>query len=114
MALQKTIRSRAGFDMSYWKITDWRITMNTGNVDITLTPYISSETRIEGLDPVNEEARKIRAFNKIDKVDPTKSIYDYSNYFSPLALEVSDLDIYKMMYKYIKEKVVEFEGAIDI
>lgn len=103
MALNKTIKSRAGFDMSYWKITDWHVTIGQNTMSIDLTPYVSQETRIENLEPVYDERRKIRVFGE-----------DYTNYFSPAALETSPDDIYKIMYRYIKEKVAEFEGATDI
>lgn len=103
MALNKTISSRAGFEMSYWKITNWSIIMSQNLMNIDLTPYISIETRKNNLEPVYDERRKIRVIGN-----------DYINNFSPLALENSDLDIYKIMYNYIKANVVEFNGAIDI
>lgn len=113
MALQKTIQSRAGFDMEYWKIASWYINMSQNIMDITLVPYISMETRGKGLMPIVEEARKIRIYDRIDKFNPKKSQYDYTDNFSPEALEDSSLDIYKLMYKYIKDNVEEFEGATD-
>ena len=103
MALNKTIISRAGFEMSYWKITNWNITMSQNLMNIDLTPYISIETRQNNLEPVYDERRKIRIIGD-----------DYTNNFSPFALENSDLDIYKIMYNYIKTNVPEFNGAIDI
>lgn len=103
MALNKTIISRAGFEMSYWKITNWNITMSQNLMNIDLTPYISIETRQNNLEPVYDERRKIRIIGD-----------DYTNNFSPFALENSDLDIYKIMYNYIKTNVIEFDGAIDI
>ena len=103
MALHKTIISRAGFEISYWKITNWNIIMSSSIMGIDLTPYVSSETRHNGLDPVIEETRKIKIIKN-----------NYINYFSPTALELSPDDIYKIMYTYIKEKVPEFKEAIDI
>lgn len=103
MALNKLIMSRSGFEMSYWKIVDWSIILSQGLVNIDLTPYISEQTRQQNLSPVFEERRKIRISGD-----------DYINYFSPAALEASPDDIYKIMYKYIKEKVPEFQGATDI
>ena len=113
MALKKKIKARAGFEMEYWKISDWHIKMAYRVMDITLTPYISSVTRESGMDPVNEEVRKIRVYDDVDKVNPEKSVLNYTNYFSPEALERSKLDIYKIMYQYIKDHVPEFEGAED-
>ena len=114
MALNKTIVSRSGFEMSYWKITDWHIIISQNLLNIDITPYISQETRQNNLEPVHDERKKIRVIDKIDFINPTNSTYDYTSYFSPSALEQSNLDIYKIMYNYIKEKVPEFQGAIDV
>ena len=114
MALKKSIKSRAGFDMEYWRIGSWNINMSQGIMDITLIPYISSDTREGGLSPINEESRKIRIYDRIDKLNPEKSILSYTDNFSPAALENADKSIYQLMYDYIKENVEEFEGAEDI
>lgn len=114
MAIRKTITSRAGFEMDYWKINSWNINMGKNIMDITLIPYISSDTREGGLEPINEEIRKIRIYDRIDKLNPEKTILNYTNNFSPAALENLDKSIYQLMYDYIKENVKEFEGAEDI
>ncbi len=105
--------SRAGFNMEYWRITDWHIRMTQNLMDITLTPYVSSQTREDGLEPINEEIRKIRVYDDIDKNVPENSTYVYTENFSPQALENAQIDIYKLMYEYIKNNVSEFEGAKD-
>ncbi|MFY9263784.1 MAG: hypothetical protein WAO49_09170, partial [Arcanobacterium sp.] len=72
------------------------------------------DTREGGLSPINEESRKIRIYDRIDKLNPEKSILSYTDNFSPAALENADKSIYQLMYDYIKENVEEFEGAEDI
>ena len=114
MAIKKKIISRAGFEMGYWKITDWRPVMAHNLFEITLTPYVSSQTRADGLEPVHEEIRKIRVYDDINKIHPDKSTFDYTNSFSPQALENSNMSIYELMYKYIKENVPEFQDYEDI
>lgn len=114
MALKKTITSRSGFELSYWKIVSWRIDLPRKMVDITLIPFVSSETREEGLEPVNEERRQIKVYDRINNTHPEKSTYNYSENFSPEALEKAGVDIYKLMYEYIKNHVTEFSDAQDI
>lgn len=114
MALKKKIKSRAGFDMKYWKIGSWNINMSQRIMDIKLIPYISNETRENGLEPINEEIRKIRIFDRVDKLNPENSMTNYTDYFSPQALDEADESIYRLMYKYIKGNVAEFIGSEDI
>ena len=114
MALNKIILSRSGFEMSYWKITDWNIKMSQKTMEITLTPFLSSETRIDGLEPIYDEIRRIRISDVESRRDPSLSTFDYTNNFGPVALESSNLDIYKLMYLYIRKNVPEFEGATNI
>ena len=114
MALKKQILARAGFLLEYWRIGDWRISMQHKIMDICLIPYLTTKTRSDGLDPVNEEVRKIRVFDAVNKVVPEKSVCDFSEHFSPTALEMAGIDIYKIMYLYIKDHVPEFNNAEDI
>lgn len=112
MALQKTIMSRAGFEMSYWKITNWRPKIGQKAFDITLTPYISNQTRQDGLEAITTEQEIIKISDA-----PNLGITNYTDYFSPEALERSALegkDVYKIMYNYIKLKVSKFKDATDI
>lgn len=116
MALIKEIKTRSGIIVAYWKITDWKINQSAKSVDIILTPYISSQTRIDGYDPVRDEVRKIRAVDYFVKEGSPLNRTDYTDYFSPDALEKSALKgktIYHAMYDYIKEKDAEFINAID-
>lgn len=116
MAIIKEIQTSSGMMVSYWKITDWKINQTAKSVDIILTPYISSQTRINGYDPVRDEVRKIRATDYYVKEGSLANRTDYTDYFSPSALEKSALDgrtVYHIMYDYIKEKQPEFAGAID-
>ena len=102
--------------VSYWKITDWKINQSAKSVDIILTPYISSQTRTGGYDPVRDEVRKIRATDYFVKDGSPVNRSDYTDYFSPNALENSAKDgksIYHIMYNYIKECHQEFADAID-
>ena len=114
MALKKQIQSRAGFLLEYWRIGDWRIFMQHNIMDICLIPYLSSKTRENGLEPINEEIRKVRVFDAVNKIDPEKSKFGFSEHFSPAALESAGKDIYKLMYQYIKDHVPEFAGAEDV
>lgn len=103
MAIKKDITSRSGITLSYWKISDWRVILSQNSLQITLVPYVSSETRTDGLEPINEEIRKIRVIGE-----------DYNNIFSPEALDKTDISIYKLMYNYIKENIDEFKDSEDI
>ena len=116
MALIKEIKTRSGIIVAYWKITDWKINQSAKSMDITLTPYVSSKTRADGYDPVRDEVRKIRATDYITKNDIGMSRTDYTDYFSPEALEKNAKDgktVYHVMYDYIKEKQPEFISAVD-
>lgn len=117
MAIIKELTTKSGITVSYWKITDWKINQSAKSVDIVLTPYISSQTRNEGYDPVRDEVRKIRATDYFVKDGSSINRSDYTDYFSPSALEKSAKDgktIYHIMYDYIKEKYPEFTDAVDI
>lgn len=114
MALIKDIITRSGVVVSYWKISDWRINQSVKSMDITLTPYISNEARKEGYEPLRDEIRKIRA---VDFSSKNFIQNDYSNWFSPEALEKAASQgktIYNVMYDYIKYKDPEFKDAGDM
>lgn len=113
MALIKTIQTRSGITVSYWKITDWKINQSTKSADIVLTPYVSNEARKEGFEPLRDELRKIRA---VDYAGKHTIINDYTNWFSPEALEEAaskGKTIYNVMYDYVKFKDPEFQTAGD-
>lgn len=117
MALKKEIKTRSGFCVSYWKITDWKINQTAKSMDITLTPYISSQTRQEGYDPVRDEVIKVRATDYYVKEGSSSNRTNYTDYFSPTALELAAKEgksIYKVMYDYIKEHNEIFNEAEDI
>ena len=117
MALKKEIKTRSGFSVSYWKITDWKINQTAKSMDITLTPYISNKTRQEGYDPVRDEVIKVRATDYYIKEGSPSNRTNYTEYFSPTALENAAKEgksIYQVMYEYIKTHNVKFEGAEDI
>ena len=116
MGLIKTIQTRAGFQVSYWKITDWKINQSGRTADIILTPYISSQTRVEGYDPVRDEVRKVRASDYYLNEGSSLNRTDYTDYFSPEALERAMQEgktIYNVMYEYVKTHAPEFNLAID-
>jgi len=83
-------------------------------MDITLTPYVSNEARREGFEPLRDEVRKIRA---VDYEGKHKAINDYTNWFSPEALEKAASEgktIYNVMYDYIKYTDPEFKESGDM
>ena len=111
MALLNEIKTKSGFTVSYWKITDWKINQTAKSMDITLTPYIDCKCRTEGYEPVRDEVRKIRA------TDYSTIRSDYTDYFSPTALDKQAQEgkrIYQVMYEYIKTHDKIFENAKDI
>lgn len=113
MALIKKITTRSGIEVSYWKITDWRINQSAKTVDIILTPYVSNQAREEGYEPLRDELRKIRAADYNSKL---KVVDDYSRWFSPRALEeaaAKGKTVYNVMYEYIKTIDPEFKWAED-
>lgn len=117
MALIRELTTKSGITVSYWKITDWKINQSAKSVDIILTPYISSQTRIDGYDPVRDEVRKIRATDYFVKEGSSVNRTDYTDYFSPSALEKSAKNgetVYHVMYNYIKKKHPEFTDSDDV
>lgn len=115
MALIKSIMSRSGIEISYWKITDWRVNQDARAMDIILTPYISSQSRQEGFEPLRDEVRRVRANDWFDR-DMILVRSDYTDYFSPAALKNAAAEgktIYNLMYEYVKTHAPEFELAED-
>lgn len=111
MALLSKIQTKSGFTVSYWKITDWKINQTAKSMDITLTPYVNNKCRSEGYEPVRDEVRKVRA------TDYSDVRTDYTDYFSPSALEKQAKEgksIYQVMYNYIKKHDKIFEQAEDV
>jgi hypothetical protein len=111
------MQTKSGITVSYWKITDWKINQSAKSADIILTPYISSQTRMDGYEPIRDEVRKIRATDYFVKEGSSANRTDYTDYFSPIALEKSAKDgktIYNIMYEYIKIKYPEFADANDV
>lgn len=116
MAIIKSIETSSGISVSYWKITDWKINQYSKVMDITLTPYVSKEVREEGYEPVRDGTRKLRAADYFVAEGSSVNRTDYTDYFSPSALEKSAKEgksIYNVMYEYIKEKYPEFADSID-
>ena len=116
MGLIKSIEGRSGITVSYWKITDWKINQSAEAIDIILTPYISSELRVEGYDPVRDEVRKVRASNFYKGEGYPLNRTDYTDYFSPEALTRAAQEgktIYNVMYEYVKTHAPEFNLATD-
>lgn len=116
MGLIKEIEARSGITVSYWKITDWKISQSAEAIDIILTPYISNQIRKSGYDPVRDEIRKVRASNYYKGDGSLMNRTDYTDYFSPAALERAAKEgktIYNVMYEYVKTHAPEFELAED-
>ena len=117
MALLKEIETKSGVVVSYWKITDWKINMAAKSVDITLTPYVDTKTRQNGYEPVRDAVQKIRATDYYVKEGSPTNRTDYTDYFSPNALNEmaqNQKSIYQVMYEYIKSHVEDFKEAKDI
>lgn len=116
MGLIKEMESSSGIIISYWKITDWKINQTAKAIDIILTPYVSNQKRQEGYDPVRDEIRKVRASDYFKVEGYIHNRLDYTNYFSPEALEQAAKEgktIYNVMYEYVKTHAPEFELAED-
>ena len=116
MGLIKEIEGRSGIIISYWKITDWKINQSAKAIDIILTPYISNTMRKEGYDPIRDETRKVRASDYPRREDESELRSNYTDYFSPEALERAAKEgktIYNVMYEYVKTHAPEFELAED-
>lgn len=116
MGLVQQITTKSGFEISYWKITDWKISQAAKAADIILTPYISNKARLEGFEPVRDEVRKIRASDYYMGPQVPVNRTDYTDYFSPEALERAAKEgktIYNVMYEYIKTHAPEFALAED-
>lgn len=117
MALYKEIKTKSGVPVSYWKITDWKINQNAKSVDMILTPYLNQNTRENGYEPLRDEVRKIRATDYFISEGNSMNRTDYTDYFSPTALEKAASDgksIYQVMYDYIKLKNKDFTESEDI
>ena len=116
MGLIKFIEGASGITVSYWKITDWKINQAAKAIDIILTPYISDKARQEGYSPVRDEIRKVRASDLYLGPNVPVNRTDYTDYFSPSALEKAAKEgktIYNIMYEYVKTHAPEFELAED-
>lgn len=116
MGLIKEIEARSGVTISYWKITDWKISQASAAADIILTPYISNEARLEGYEPMRDEVRKVRASDYYGGEGHPHNRTQYTDYFSPSALEKAAKEgktIYNVMYEYVKTHAPEFDLAED-
>lgn len=116
MGLIQPITTRLGITVSYWKISDWKINQSAKAIDIILMPYVSNELRQEGYDPVRDEIRKVRASDYFIHEGNSLNRTDYTDYFSPEALERAAKEgktIYNVMYEYVKTHAPEFELAED-
>ena len=116
MGLIQPIMTRSGIEVSYWKITDWKISQAAKAVDIILTPYVSNQMRKSGYDPVRDEIRKVRASDYFMGEGVPVNRSDYTDYFSPEALERAAKEgktIYNIMYEYVKTHAPEFKLAED-
>ena len=116
MGLIKEIEAKSGIIISYWKITDWKISQASSSIDIILTPYVSNTARIDGYEPVRDEVRKVRASDYLPGKNHPLSRSQYTDYFSPEALEKAAKEgktIYNIMYEYVKTYAPEFELAED-
>lgn len=115
MALYKQITTPSGFTISYWKIQSFELDNVQKTAKIQVAPYVSKESRQGGMEPVDSEKQRIT----VRDYDYTGTDYahmtslDYSDHFSPAVLEAAGMDIYKVMYGYLKTTDF-FEGATDI
>jgi hypothetical protein len=116
MALLKEITTGIGVTVAYWKITDWKINQASKAVDIILTPYLSEQARVNGYEPMRDAVIKIRATDYFFKENSPVNRTEYTDYFSPVALEnavAQGKSIYNVMYDYIKLYHPDFKDAED-
>ena len=116
MGLIKPMITRSGIEVSYWKISDWKINQSAKAIDIVLTPYVSNKMKRDGYDPVRDEVRKVRASDYFREEGHALNRTDYTDFFSPEALERAAKDgktIYNIMYEYVKTHAPEFALAED-
>lgn len=113
MALYLPKTTKEGVPVNYWVIDDVKIDRVNKRVDATVNPYFSQEARLAGANPITFAAVKIRVE---DIVYPSEKYgensTDYTDYFSPSALEGQTL--YQVVYNYIKTHDDRFKGATDI
>ena len=115
MALYKPYENNSGIAMSYWMITDFQIDRLETRVSITVVPFASEAARAAGKSPIVDETRKfyIRDFDYTGTKYEDKTNLEYSNTFSPKKIEESGVDIYKMLYSYLKT-IEFFSDAEDV
>lgn len=99
MALNKTIVNDMGIPVQYWKITNININLNLNYVDISVSGFLSKETRDGNLNPV--ESKKYRATRE-----------DFIKAFSVKKMNESE-NIIAMGYDFLKT-FDEFKNAENI
>lgn len=108
MALYRPYENESGVAMSYWMVNDFQIDRSETKVAITVVPYASEAARLAGKSPILNEKKKyyIRDFDYTGTKYEEQTNLEYTETFSPQKIEESGVDIYKMLYAYLK--TVEF------
>lgn len=103
--LRKSIQTKIGIPAEYWRIEHIEIDRNAKRCEISLSGYHDPNyAPIDGIKIAVADIVYPEEYNQRDE-------YDYTNNFSPEALEGEDL--YQVAYTYIKEHIPEFEGSED-
>lgn len=115
MALHRPYENESGVSMSYWMISDFLIDRSETRVAITVIPYASEAARLAGKFPILSEKRKyyIRDFDYTGTKYEKQTNLEYTETFSPKKIEESGVDIYKMLYAYLKT-IEFFSDAEDV
>lgn len=115
MALYRLYENESGVSMSYWMINDFQIDRSETRVAITVVPYASESARMAGKSPILSEKKKyyIRDFDYTGTKYERQTNLEYTETFSPQKIEESGLDIYKMLYAYLKT-IDFFSDAEDV
>ena len=113
MALLKEITTRYGITANYWVINEFNVDRSRGSLLVEIVPYVSQEAREAGASPIMTDKITVRVEDVIyPEGSENESIPDYTDYFSPEALDGKD--IYTVMYEYIRTHIGQFENAENV
>lgn len=115
MALYKEIAAKSGVVLRYWRIGRVEVDNEARLARLAVLPYVSAEARQQGLPYLAGEVRQliIKDYDFSGTEYESRSNLDYTQNFSPAALEKAGKDLYKVAYGYLKG-LPSFAEAEDI